>query len=216
MSVVAFAAGILSLLAPLTFTLLPLSILAIAIGGVVLWRVSRDGSRGTWLAQLGLGLGVLSATWSVTATAGETQHLVTRGGACAKLYLDYLSSGRTYDALELRLPIRERQIAGTDLEAYYLQRAGEPADRTYEVVNSSATKIAMAAGEQADWQLVRGVKIEANGSQKMITVEMANATEQGQRIQLLLRRQIYQDDSGSHAMWLVQDAYPVDASGNRI
>jgi hypothetical protein len=206
MAVLAFVAGLASLIAPTTFALLPLSFLAIALGATTLWRITRDpGVRGTWLAQLGLAMGIATCTWSLTAYSASSSYLYELAGQNAKIYLQLFAEGKTYEALELRYPMNERQIAGTDLEKYYRQRAGEPADRTYEILTEESTRLAMDSGPVADWQVVKGVKIEADGSQKRITVRMVNAAKNSGIIDITLKRQTYQDESGTRSMWMVMD-----------
>ena len=62
LAILALGIGLLSLIAPISFYLLPLSIIAIAIGSLALWRIGRDSAvGGAWLAQCGLGLGVISS-----------------------------------------------------------------------------------------------------------------------------------------------------------
>ncbi len=217
MAIFAFVAGVASLLTPITFALLPLSLLAVAIGAVVLWRISKDTAwRGAWLAQVGLGLGVLTGAWSIAAHASETDYLHAQAGEHAREYLNKISHGQIFEALQLRLPIRERQIAGTDLEQYYRQISGEPADRTYEIINSADTQAVIAAGPTADWVYRRGIRIQRDGSHKLITTELVNANQPSEIVHVQFRRQTYQDESGSHAMWQVSDAYLVNQNGNRL
>lgn len=205
-AVIALVVGLASLIVPTTFALLPLSFLAIAVGSAAVWQVVRDpGVRGAWLAKFGLGLGVATCTWSLTAYSASTSYLYDVAGENAKIYLKLFSDGQIFEALELRYPINERQIAGTDLEAYYRQRAGEPADRTREILASDSTRLAMDAGPNADWQIVKGIKIEADGSQKRVTVRMVNAANNGGLIDVTLRHITLQDESGSQSTWMVMD-----------
>ncbi|MEZ6135269.1 MAG: hypothetical protein R3C53_10200 [Pirellulaceae bacterium] len=214
LAVSSFVVGLTSLLAPLSFALLPLSLLAIAAGAIAVWRVTHNGSvRGKWLATIGLALGVISGAWCVAATATKTSHLFTKAGQYANIYLDHLSQGRLYDALELRLPVRERQIAGTDLEKYYQQLASNPADHTGEIVTAAATQAAIGAGKDAKWQFLRGVQIAPSGSQTKVVVEMVNAKNAKQVFRISFRRELVPEESGEiSAYWLVLDAELVDSN----
>lgn len=208
MAILALLTGLVSLFAPLSFVMLPLSILAIALGTVVLWRISSSSSfGGVRLAQIGLALGALSGAWTITASTSESAYLIEYAGKNAKMYLETLAAGEIYEALELRVPKDERQIAGTNLEQYYKAQTGEQADNVAQVMNARVTQAVMATGLAADWQLERGRSIISDGIIKIITVEMVNRANTTQRVLVTLRRRALPDESGRvEASWMISDA----------
>jgi hypothetical protein len=217
MPVLACLAGVLSLLSPLSVALLPLSILAAALGAVVFWRQVREAnSTGKLLAQIGLGLGVATGAWSIVAARNESHYLYAVAAEYGKIYLDKISQDEIHEALELRLPVRQRQIAGTNLKEYYATLSGEAADTVDGVMQSPTTKFIAAAGADADWQFVRGVRVGSAASQKIIAVEFQNMHDPSKHVEVNLQRESYTDESGIHALWIVKEAYQTDQNGKRI
>ena len=66
---VAFATGLLSLLAAFSTILLPLAMLSLGLGVAVMWKLTRDEYvAGRWLAQIGLALSAAAIVWSIDST----------------------------------------------------------------------------------------------------------------------------------------------------
>lgn len=216
MPIAACIAGIMSLLTPLSISLLPLSILAAALGAVVLWQQTREAnSLGKILAQIGLGLGVATGAWSITATKAESQYLTGVAAKHAKIYLDKIALGSIHEALELRLPIRQRQIAGTNLKEYYEQLTGEAADKVAEVAGAPSTRTIQAAGPSADWQMIRCVRTGSLQTQKVIVLEFADTNTSSEHVEVELRREVFTDETGTiRAQWIVKDVNLPDKNGN--
>lgn len=216
MPIAACLVGCLSLLTPLSLALLPLSILASALGAVVLWKQTREANfTGKLLAQIGLGLGVATGAWSMTSTRAETEYLTKVASENATAYLEKISQGKVYEALELHLPVRQRQIAGTNLKEYYELLRGEAADKVAGIQYSPATKVIEAAGPSANWQMVRCVRIGSIQSQKALVLEFANTNSPNQPIEVELRRETHSDENGSaQAQWIVKEVKLPDNSGN--
>jgi len=125
-AVLSLVIGLSCLLVPISMSLIPLSILAIMIGLIVTLRLSRpDADTGLWMSTLCLGMGLATAVWSVTANRVRSQHLKKHATAFAAEYLQLLSSGQLYNAIELRLPFIQRQTADVDLKAFYESYQGD-------------------------------------------------------------------------------------------
>ncbi len=205
MSIFAFFIGLISLTAPLSFYLLPLSIVAMAVGAIVLWRLTRDASaRGSRLAQVGLGLGVVSSVWCLTATANDASYLYNEAARNATIYLETLGKGELYQALELHVPTPNRQIAGTDLESHYRSKQGETADMALGIINAPSTQAVVNTGSSAKWELKGGLDIRRDRSLQTITVEMQNVNDPNQVVHVTLNRRFYVDSSDQPvAFWNV-------------
>ncbi len=211
MAILTLVLGLVSLLAILTSVLLPLCVITIGVGAVTLWHTIRDPSiRGTGLAQAGLAMGILSAAWSLSALKGEQKYLYEVAGRHAAEFLDVLSSGQKYLALELLRKEPDRQITGTDLQKYYENADMEIKDFADGFLSEEATKWVMDQGPDAEWEFVRGIRIKKVHSNAEITVEMRNkkARDQRDRVWVTLQRnlgQLVQDDDEPTALWNVAD-----------
>lgn len=125
-AVLSLAVGLACLLVPISLNLIPLSVLAVLFGLVLSWRLGRtDADSGRWMALTCLGLGIGSAVWCVTAHKTRSQHFSHHASAFAKEYMQLLSYGQLYNAIELRLPFQQRQPSDVDLAAYYETYKGE-------------------------------------------------------------------------------------------
>ncbi len=188
-----FAAGLFSLLAAFSTILLPAAILALAVGIAVVWKLSRDTQLGgRWLAQIGLALSATAIAWSVSARSGVDNYHYQEAAQHAKLFLDTLAAGNTYEALELKQVESRRQLTGTNLEKYYSGMEEEEKYAVDEFLNDALTKMIVASGPEAEWQFVRGVSVVAQDKKHYVTVEMANqgATGKGQVVQVRMGRQV--------------------------
>ncbi len=182
MAYVAFAAGLLSLFAAFSTILLPLSMLAGALGIAVVWKLSRNSQMGgLWLAQLGLAMAVASIGWSISARTGKDGYLYSEAAQNAKVFLDTLAKGNKYDALELKRVESARQLTGTDLRQYYSQLSEEEGEIAKVFLDSPLTAEIIAMGSSAQWEFVRGVSVVTQGQQNYVTVEMVNRNTQPER-----------------------------------
>ena len=207
-AILAFAAGLLSLLSPLTMVFIPLSFAAAVLGLVTLIRFGNDRQvGGQLLAQLGLGLGIATGLWSLLASNAYSDHLVNEAGSHAKMFLDLVSDGEKYQALELKKELRLRQIAGTNLEQYYRSLTGETAMMNEAFFGSRAMQRVTAAGPSAEWKLVRCVElIKSKPTYFMIDVEMANQINPEETVTVKLNRIVNTDAEGvSTADWNISD-----------
>ncbi|RMF44717.1 MAG: hypothetical protein D6753_01895 [Planctomycetota bacterium] len=217
MAVLTLVLGVISLVAILTSVMLPICVITIGLGAATLWHTMRDPAvRGTGLAQAGLGLGVLSAAWSLSALHGEQKHLYEVAGQHAAEFLDVLASGQKYQALELMRKEPDRQITGTDLQQYYENADFEIKDFAEGFLSGDATKWVIEQGPDAQWEFVRGIQIKKIRSNAEITVEMRNklAEPPRDRIWVTLQRNLnllLADDDGPTALWHVAEiSFPKD------
>lgn len=173
LAVLALVIGIVSLLASLSVTLLPISLVAIALGCVAaiqVWRSEYLG--GLTLAQLAIGLGLLSTVWSVSAANGVNEYLYSNAADNAKIFLETLSAGKPYEAQELRRTEVDRQITGTDLEAFYSTRIEAELDDVMSFINSNDTKAVIDQAKNASWEFVGGLGIASSRGDMQIKVVM--------------------------------------------
>lgn len=208
LAIFSLSAGILSLLAPLSAVLLPLSVLAIALGIVTVWKISRDpGVAGTWIAQAGLGLGVFSAVWAVTATTSRNSYLTSNAAEHAEFFLETLAAGKQFEALELMQPEFQRRMAGTDLEAYYQQKTGEEAEMTAEFLRSGAAEMVMQRGSDADWKFSEVVSIFSTPAKQYVTVSVVNRNATDEKLNVQLLRLVDPgpvDENSPRGLWSVE------------
>lgn len=212
LAVVAFVIGLLSLCAAFSTVVLPLAMLSLGLGAVVVWKLSRDTAiGGSWLAQLGLGLSALAVAWSVSARVGIERYMYEQASHHAKVMLNMLSAGKLYEALELKQPVAERQLASTNLEKYY---NALPDEKQYILTNfrdAQVTKDVIAAGPQADWQFLQGASLDRENDNLYVSVDMINRAAEGkpQRVRVQLMRQVDEQANSAEgeytAMWNVQD-----------
>lgn len=209
---VAFATGLLSLFAAFSIILLPLAMLSLGLGVAVMWKLSRDQyMAGRWLAQIGLALSAAAIVWSISARTGTDQYMYSEAGQHAKLFLDMLSSGRTYEALELKKAEVSRQLTGTNLKDYYDGLSEDQRRGVDEFLKSEVTKAVMAAGPQADWQFEQGVGVSSHESQTFVIVDMVNRAAQGNtqvvRVKMLRQTEMMSDPEkfDSTALWSFED-----------
>ncbi|MBX3422519.1 MAG: hypothetical protein KF752_13275 [Pirellulaceae bacterium] len=119
-AVLSLMVGLCSLLVPLSGYLLPLSLLAIVLGGVLSYRLSRpDADAGVWMANVCLGLGLMSAVWVIVANRMHSDYLSATASRHAAEFLSLVAQGKNYEAMELRLPNAQRQPADMNLQDYY-------------------------------------------------------------------------------------------------
>lgn len=175
---VALAAGLFSLLAIFSTILLPAAMLAVAVGVVVVWKLSRDrGLAGLGLAQVGLALAALATSWSLTARSATDDYLFGQAGENAKIFLDTLASGKRYEALEFRQVESARQLTGTNLAKYYTSLSEEEREGVQAFLSAETTLAVIKSGPEADWQFVRGVSVGSQEQQHFVTVEMVNRAQ---------------------------------------
>jgi hypothetical protein len=213
LAIVSLMVGLVSLVSPISFYLLPISLIAIGLGALVMWQLSRNnGLGGSYLAQAGLGLGIISAVWCLTGSLATSAYLHAAAARNAKLYLELLSQGEVYQALELHVPKRNRQIAGTDLASHYRSKRGERADLALEILESETTKSVVAAGPGTQWEYHRGLDIRSDRSVQSIFVQMRNVAKPSQIVNVFLTRRFYVDDQGQRvAFWNVDRTSLPDA-----
>ncbi|MCA9134066.1 MAG: hypothetical protein KDA45_12955 [Planctomycetales bacterium] len=204
LAVVSFVVSLISLFAVFSTIMLPLSMLAIALSVVVVWRLSSNQQAGgVWLAQTGLVLATASVVWSLSARAGEHQYLYATAAQNAQVLLDKLAAGKTFEALELQQVESDRQLTGTDLEAFYGDPGRERTEQTRALLDHPQTKKVIAAGPDADWRFSRGVEVTHYNSDIYVTVEMVSRT--GQIVWVKLRRQVPPtDDETENAETIAQ------------
>ncbi len=165
--IVAFALGLFSLVVLLAPTLLPVSVLAIVVG--VLAAITGNGK--SWLTTVGVGLGILTAVWSTVSVSKKNDYYFREAGKAAEHFLDLLSSGKQYEAIELSHMEMDRQITGTDLEKYYASLKDEERDIFEEFIHDPLNIAVMNSGPDAEWKYVKGIRIRNVQGSSEIVVE---------------------------------------------
>jgi len=210
MAVASLVLGVLSLLSPLTIALVPICFVAAVLGAIAVFRIARDPvMAGALPAQIGLGLGVLSAMWAITATSREKEFLDTSAGQHAETFLDILAAGKKYEALELMRIEPQRQTTGTDLEEYYENGTTENQEELAGFLGMQAIQVVLGT-KDADWTYVRGVNTHRIRDIANITVEMQNlsAKPELQLVYVTLERNagfVTRDAGKATALWNVLD-----------
>jgi hypothetical protein len=215
LAIVTLLLGIVSLLSIISPQLVVLSIFALLAGLIVVVLLLRDRKvAGIVLAQIGLGLGVLSTAWAVSSTSIRDAHLYQEAEKNAKVFLQLLSEGDTYRSFELKLEENDRQIAGTNLNLYYEQllnsapvpvniragsvekdmpsaqsmRDGQMQTAFQEFIAESSTGEILSHGKSAKWELARRGGVASPASHlhriKVIMVDMQKP-ERNINVQLL-------------------------------
>ena len=207
MAILSFVLGIISLLVLLSILFIPLCILAVILGTISIVRIAYDSEiGGKRLAQIGLGLGIMSATWSITAQYGQSKYLVDHAGNYAAEFLYLLSAGKKYEALELKRMEPERQITGTNLEAYYQNVQEEEKSKVDEFLKDPATLAVL--NTPAKWTLLRGLDIQRDGALYYVTVDMKNEMPGAKTkvVRVTMERhleRVFPGDAKSKTLWNV-------------
>ena len=212
-----FLLGFVSLIAVVASSAVPLAILIAVAAAAVSWRLASDASvGGLRLAQVGLVLAVFSCSWSLGASSLRDSYFYSQAGTHAKLFLETLSAGKTYEAFEMTLPEAERQITGTDLEKYFQNilasqlpsptltapedggseppspkavKDGNTKQELTEFLKSPSTLAIIGHGSDAKWKLVKGQSIQWQSSRVMIiSVVMIDPAKPDQQIAVQLNR----------------------------
>ncbi len=218
-----FFLGFVSLIAVLTSSAIPLAVLIAAIAAAVTWKLAGDASvGGIRLAQTGLAIAVLSSGWAFAANSLRSNYFYNQAGIHAKLFLETLSAGKSYEAFEMTLPEADRQITGTNLEKYFGQilataspessgpspqgtDEGAPSAKAMkdenikqvlsEFLKSPSTMDIISRGSDAKWQMSQGAAITWQSSSTMlIAVVMVDTSKPDQRFLVRLNR-----DTGAFA-----------------
>ena len=217
LAIAAFIAGLFSLLAAFSVVLLPLAMVALGMGIVAVWKLSRDRAMaGRWLAQIGLALSAAAGVWSISSRMGVDQYMYLEAGQHARFMLQTLSGGNIYDALELKKPENAPPLTGTNLELYYTGLREEEMRGIEEFRKNPLTQSVIAAGPSADWQFSRGISVTQRENQFHVYVEMVNHAPQGklQAVQVHMTRQteVMSDPEKFHstALWNFEELIPLD------
>ncbi|GIW98286.1 MAG: hypothetical protein KatS3mg111_1619 [Pirellulaceae bacterium] len=182
MAVFSLLVGVLASFSIFSSLLVPLCVIAAVFSAVTLWYIDRNQAvRGRALAQTGLALSVLSATWSLTSLNGHHRYLYQVAAQHAEDFLTTLASGQKYVALELMRPEHDRKVTGTDLARYYQEAEPETREVAESFLRDEVTKFVMAQGPDAQWKFVRGISVREYGSRATVTVEVRNERARGKR-----------------------------------
>jgi hypothetical protein len=208
LAMLALLLGIASLISLISPPLLPLAILACFIGLFVSVRavLSKQEFSGAWMANVGLLLAVVSASWTYLANSSRNEFIGKHAAEYAKHYLETVSRGEIYKAAELQLPFTQRQLPGLDLADYYEAYKGPISDevlfgdKTYNAsahvkkrlnelrANPAHVHLLAQPGSKWDFVELRSIATTSN-SQLLATVVMANSLQPDDRIAVTLSRQ---------------------------
>jgi hypothetical protein len=203
LAMLAFGGGLLSLLAPISYKLVPLAVMAAVFSALIYWQLSQNPSRFSGLrwALAGLGLSVGALAWSLTSNNLTNQYLYRLAGDHAKIYLELVGRGRIYDALELHITKSARQIAGTDLEAFYQAKTGEEGERVRELMSSPGLREIERLGGLANWSFLGGLDVRPTSTKQVVTVQMANQLEPSRIATITMTRNFFNDAEGRRVAW---------------
>lgn len=229
-AIFAIVFALFSLIAPISINLVPLSITAIIVCGIIAFRLSQsDASGGWWLAILGLGVAIATGTWTMAAHKARDNHFAATASEFAVEYLNLLSSGMVYNALELKLPFGQRQSADVDLQAYYEAYTGElnldpslgevlefddsdPRNiekaRKAAVEKLKADPVTRFARQYPDaiWSPVEIVQVASRGKQAVVKVAVSADRDPKTKVVIdLVRNQSELDGIGSIGQWRIND-----------
>jgi hypothetical protein len=161
-AIVACLLGLASFLATLSFNLVAIPALAIATGLISYWQLSRsDTHSGKWLSTAGVGLGLLFAVWSLTHLQLRDRYVYAAGGEFAIHFLKVLGEEKPFHAYELTKIASERQLPGVDIDQVYKSLPEEPRHLVEGFTQDPVIKEIMSRGTAAQWELVRGQRVES-------------------------------------------------------
>jgi hypothetical protein len=231
LAIICMVLGILSLAAALSVSIAPFAVVVAVLCAVMTWRLSWDTSlSGLRLAQIGLCCAVIGGTWSLTAKRVTEAYLYSQAAAHAKLFLETLSAGKTYEAFELTQEEALRQVTGTDIEVHYknlvstqLPKRTEmstpedmPSPETMKLsqtkgeldafLDNPSTKELLEHGADSNWSFVRGAGVTRKpGSTSLISVVMVDRAKPKKFYEVELKRDTggYVKENGKPpiAMW---------------
>jgi hypothetical protein len=227
-AVLALIVGLSSLIVPVSIQLIPLSLLAIVVGVLVAFRLRRtDTGSGLWMATACLGLGIATASWALAAHKTRNDYLAARASEFAVEYMELLSQGLFYNAIELKLPFSQRQSSDVDLQAYYEAYTGEikidlslgdvvgfddSEPSNLEKARKTAverlkidvvTRLAMQYPE-SEWKVVEILKVASRKNQAVVQVALATPDDPRTKVVIdLVREQIESEKLGDLAEWRI-------------
>lgn len=201
--------GVLSIFALVALSLLPLCFVAVILGIVALVRIHRDDALGgSPFAYVGIAIAVTAGCWSFTSNRVQNNYLYRTAGEHAQAYLEILAAGDTYQAMELRKLEPNRQMSGTQLELVYAGSESQSSTEMRQFLEKEVTQSVLQAGSDSDWEFVRGVGIQIEGDETQITVQMRNAEQNMQQVNVTLGRipgVVLESGQDPVALWYVID-----------
>lgn len=202
-AIVAFILGLLGLVSLLAPSMIAVAILAVIVGFIAV----AIGGAASRLAYIGIGLGAFAAVWASVNTHQKNNYMYTEGQKVAEHFLDVLGGGNPFLAYELTQMEMDRQITGTDLEAYYASLTGEDLDVFSEFMHDELNSAVMDAGTDADWQFVKGTGVRRIQNAYEVVLEFENAAEpESPHILVRMQRAVEMlsgDESSTTALWNV-------------
>lgn len=228
-AVLSLVVGMSCLLVPLAYGLLPLALLAIALGGYLSLKLSApDADLGRWMANLCLGMGLMTGAWVFSAYKGNTSYLTKHAAQHAQEFIGCVQQGRLYEAMELSKPIGMRQPEGIDLEQYYESYQGDISaelamlsrmlpsgesgppnpekDRkvSISVFKNNPSTVYVQQNPQAKWNLVQVKQIKESGETAIIKLILQCSEPPSKRILIeAMRQQRDSVDAGLSAEWRI-------------
>lgn len=192
--------GLIALLAPAMGIVCVVAILL----GIVACFTGGAKSKST---MIGIGLGVLALTWSIYSLQAKNDYMYLEGGKAAEHFLKTLASGDKYKALELTEMEMDRQITGTNLEAYYNSLEREDAERVYDFMDNKQVQRVLEIGTDAEWEFSKGLSVTRDRNAAEVVVQCVNAANPADApINIHLQRTLnllVGDESDTTAFWNV-------------
>lgn len=207
LAIIALILGCFSVLTPLTNVFMLACALAISLGTIAWIKIANNPAlSGILPAQIAVALGFGAALWAVTATSGRNHYMYVHAAEHAAVFLEHLSAEKRYEALELLVTEADRQITGTDLEAYY-NGEEERKQNADGFLNDEPTLLVFQEGKVAKWEFVRGIGVENTGPNDLVKIEMANTSRKdGLHVVITMQRRtgiLIVDEGEPTAHWNV-------------
>lgn len=209
-ALVAFIAGIFSLLAPMSQIGLPICVVAVFVGVVSLIRIGRDPDLGgALLGQVGIMLGIATFIWATMAREGNKDYFYQVAGSHAERFVELLADESSrYQAFELLRAESDRQMSGTNLEEYYAKADEETKSAIESFMSNNVTEHIMAVGKEADWKFKSGVEMTGAKGTHLVWVSMSDKSGKGKDFEISLQRitgLLAEDEGLPTAHWSVYD-----------
>jgi hypothetical protein len=128
-SAAAIIAGITGVLAGLSYAVPGLAVLLVIslVTAVVAILSHRRAPKAlTWLAYVGVAVGMTGVVWSLTTRSFYQNHLVATGEKYAQQWLELLRDGKLEEAICLRMDYWDRPLESVQLVNYFQQTERPP------------------------------------------------------------------------------------------
>lgn len=163
---------------------------------------------GLKIALAGVVVAVMAGCWTVTASVQREKYLFETAGQFGETYLQLLTEGKKYEAMELRKQESDRQVTGTSLDRVYTQEGTADFENMNIFMGKPSTKAVIDSGPNAEWVLKEGLRatdLDEFVTEVVVRFENRNSDQDPSIDITLMRATGLIMDQPDAALWNVKD-----------